>query len=104
MKTKSVKCFPFIPTGDNLVLLADEEQEKSAGGIIIPDAAKRPLTQGTVIACGEHVGQYSGKEKKIKIGDSVIFGLHTDSSIRIDGQLYLVVKEENVLAFQPCED
>lgn len=89
--------FPFTPTFDNLILLPDEEAEKSAGGIIIPDAAKRPLTQGTVIKKGELCST------KIEIGDSVIFGLHTDSAIRIDGQLFLVLKEENILAFMPTK-
>lgn len=86
--------FPFTPTGDNLILLPDVEQEKSAGGIIIPDAAKRPLTQGTVLKKGTQCSD------QISVGDSVIFGLHTDSTIRIEGQQFLVLKEENILAFQ----
>jgi chaperonin GroES len=76
-----------------------EEKETAKGGIIIPDSAKEKPQEGEVIAVG------AGKMEKghrvpldVKVGDRILFGKYTGSEIKLDGQEYLIVREEEILA------
>lgn len=91
------KEFPFTPHGNNIILEQFEEAEVRSSGIIIPEHARHPLTQGRVLKTGNAVSE------DIKPGMSVIFALHTDNSITIDGKKYIVIQEENVYAYGNIE-
>jgi len=95
MATPSVK-----PLHDRvLVQRLDEEDQKSAGGIIIPDTAKEKPQRGKIIATGEgRVGE-DGKRiaLDVKKGDKVLFGKYAGNEIKIDGTEYLIMREEDIL-------
>lgn len=79
------------PIGDKLVVQLDEIEEKTAGGIIIPDEAKDKTTAfGTVLAVGSKVEQ-------IKEGDRVVFDKFAGTDIKVDGKKCLVMKDFNVM-------
>ncbi len=77
-----------------LVKVEDVEEQKSPGGIIIPDTAKEKPQRGTVIA----VGTDEELQKLIKEGDKVIFGKYTGDELEIDGEKHLVIQRSDVLA------
>lgn len=83
--------FPFEPQNYNLIVEGFQEAEK-VGSIIIPESSQRSLTQGMVIKVSKQVSL------DIKPGDIVIFGLHTESKIVIDGTSFLVIQQENIYA------
>jgi len=88
------------PLHDRLVVRRLEEGEQRSGGIIIPDSAKEKPQRGEVVAAG------SGKIKKdgtrvaldVKAGDHILFGKYTSQEVRLDGQDYLIMREDEVLA------
>ena len=87
------------PLEDRVVVKRIEEQEqKSAGGIIIPDTAKEKPQEGKVIAVGAGRRE-DGKVVKldVKAGDRVLFGKYAGSEIKIDGEEHLIVREEDIL-------
>jgi chaperonin GroES len=77
-----------------------DEGEQNVGGIIIPDTAKEKPQQGTVIAAGN--GKVKDDRKRIpldvKVGDRILFGTYAGQEIKLDGQEYLIMKEDDVLA------
>jgi len=77
-----------------LVELATAEEQKSPGGIIIPDTAKEKPQQGTVVA----VGTDEELQKLIKEGDKIVFGKYTGDELELDGKKYLVVQRSDILA------
>jgi chaperonin GroES len=88
------------PLGDRVIVKRDEEAEqKSAGGIIIPDTAKEKPQRGTVIAVG--TGALNDKGEKIpmevKVGDQVLFGKYAGNEIKINGDEYLIIRENEIL-------
>lgn len=87
------------PLGDRILLKQVEAEEKTAGGIVIPDAAKEKPQQGEVVAVGEGKKTEEGKviPLSIKEGDRVLYGKYSGTEIAIDGQDYLIVKEEDIL-------
>ena len=88
------------PLHDRLIVSRIEEGEQKVGGIIIPDSAKEKPQQGTVIAVGN--GKTNDKGKRIpldvKAGDRILFGKYSGQEIKLDGQEYLIMKEDDVLA------
>jgi chaperonin GroES len=88
------------PLEDRILLKPMEAEQKTAGGIIIPDNAKEKPQKGEVIAIGP--GKTTDKGQKINMtlrkGDSVLYGKYTGSEITIDGQDYLILRESDVLA------
>lgn len=88
--------FPYEPTFDRVIVVPFEEGERSSGGIIIPEAAKRVLNQGEVLKVGIACSF-------AKVGMFVIFELHTESRITIDGVTFFVLNESNVMAFKNPE-
>ncbi|MBN1129594.1 MAG: co-chaperone GroES [Chitinispirillaceae bacterium] len=88
------------PMEDRVILKPMEAEQKTAGGIIIPDNAKEKPQKGEVIAVGP--GKTNDKGAKIdmtlKKGDKVLYGKYSGTEITIDGQEYLIVRESDVLA------
>ena len=89
------------PLYDRIVVKRVEESEsKSAGGLIIPDSAKEKPQQGKVIAVGKGKVEKDGKVTPldVKEGDTILFGKYSGQEIKIDGEEYLIMREDEVLA------
>lgn len=88
------------PLNDRVLVLRIGEEEKTSGGIIIPDTAKEKPQEGKVIAVGP--GKVNDEGKKIaldvKAGDKVLFGKYSGNEIRIDGVEHLIMREDDILA------
>jgi chaperonin GroES len=88
------------PLHDRLVVRRIEEKETQKGGIIIPDTAKEKPQEGEVIAVGNGKVLDSGTKvpMDVKKGDKVLFGKYSGTDIKVDGQEYLILREDEVLA------
>jgi chaperonin GroES len=88
------------PLGDKVVLQVVEAEEKSAGGIILPDSAKKKPTQGNVIAVGEGRTLDNGDLNKLSVkeGDSVLFSKYGGTEVTIDGVEYTILDEDQIYA------
>jgi chaperonin GroES len=89
----------FRPLHDRVVVRRIEAEEKTAGGIIIPDTAKEKPSEGEVIAVGPGGRDESGKLIKpdVKEGDRVLFGKWSGPEVKIDGKELLIMKESDIL-------
>jgi chaperonin GroES len=89
----------FRPLHDRVVVKRIDAEEKSAGGIIIPDTAKEKPQQGEVIAVGPGGRDETGKLLPIdvKTGDRVLFGKWSGTEVKIDGVEYLIMKESDIM-------
>ena len=89
----------FRPLHDRVVVRRIEAEEKSVGGIIIPDTAKEKPSQGEVIAVGPGGRDESGKLIPIDVreGDRVLFGKWSGTEVKIDGQELLIMKETDIM-------
>ena len=89
----------FRPLHDRVVVRRIEAEEKSAGGIIIPDTAKEKPSQGEVIAVGLGGRDESGKLIPIDVreGDRVLFGKWSGTEVKIDGEELLIMKESDIM-------
>jgi chaperonin GroES len=87
------------PLHDRILVKRLEEQDEKHGSIIIPDTAKEKPQEGKVIAVGS--GKVTDEGKKlpldVKAGDRILFGKYSGSEVKIDGQEYLILREEDVL-------
>ncbi|MGD8253101.1 MAG: co-chaperone GroES [Syntrophobacterales bacterium] len=90
----------FRPLHDRVIVKRVEEKEKTAGGIIIPDAAKEKPQQGKVIAVGKGKILENGKVSPldVKKGDRILFGKYSGQEIKIDGEEHLIMREDDILA------
>jgi chaperonin GroES len=90
----------IIPLNDKIVVERLEADEKTAGGIILPDTAKEKPKQGKVLSVGEGKLLENGKRAafQVKAGDRVLFTSYAGSEVTIDGKEYLVMTEDDVLA------
>jgi len=88
------------PLHDRLIVKRLEEGEQKIGGIIIPDSAKEKPQQGKVIAAGSGKVQDDGKRipLDVKAGDLILFGKYTSQEIKLDGEDFLIMREDEVLA------
>ena len=88
------------PLHDRLVVRRIEEKETVKGGIIIPDTAKEKPQEGEVVAVGNGKVLENGTKvaMDVKAGDRVLFGKYSGTDIKIDGQEYLILREDEVLA------
>ena len=88
------------PLADNILIEPIEKEEKTASGIVIPDTAKEKPQEGKVVAVGP--GRFSESGQMIKpgvsVGDKVIYKKWGGNEVKIKGQEYLIVKEEDILA------
>jgi chaperonin GroES len=89
----------FTPLHDRILVRRVEEAETVRGGIIIPDSAKEKPQEGEVIAVGKGKSNEEGKvfPLDVKAGDRVLFGKYSGTEIKIDGEEFLIMREEEVL-------
>ena len=87
------------PLHDRIIVRRDEEGEQHSGGIIIPDTAKEKPQRGTVIAAGSGTVKDGGTRVplEVKAGDVILFGKYTSQDIKVDGEEYLIMREDEVL-------
>ena len=89
----------FRPLGDRVLIKRIAEEEKTKGGIIIPDTAKEKPTEAKVIALG--TGKFDEEGKKIaftvKKGDKVLISKYGGTEVKIDGESYLIMREDDIL-------
>lgn len=87
------------PLHDRVIVRRIEESEKTAGGLYIPDSAKEKPQEGEVIAAGEGKYKDNGERQTldVKEGDRVLFGKYSGSEISIDGEDYLIMREDEIL-------
>ena len=90
----------ITPLHDRIVVSRTEEEEKTPGGIIIPDTAKEKPQQGKVFAVGAGKVKEDGTRQPldVKDGDTILFGKYSGQEIKIDGEEYLIMREDEVLA------
>ena len=88
------------PLHDRIIVQRLEEGEQKVGGIIIPDTAKEKPQQGKVIAAGKGKIKDDGKvlPLDVKEGDTILFGKYSGQEIKLDGEEYLIMREDEVLA------
>ena len=88
------------PLHDRLIVKRLEEEERTKGGIIIPDTAKEKPIEGRVIAVGDGKTKEDGKKipMEIKKGDRVLFAKYAGTEVKIDGEEHLMMKEDDILA------
>jgi len=89
----------FKPLRDRVLVRYSSEEEKTAGGLFIPDAAKEKPQKGMVVAVGPGRVTDDGKRQamEIKVGDTVLFDKYSGSKIKIDDEEYLIIREEDIL-------
>ena len=89
----------FRPLHDRLLVKRIEADEKSKGGIIIPDSAKEKPIEGEVIAVGNGKILEDGKLRalEVKVGQKILFGKYSGTEIKIDGNEHVILREEEVL-------
>lgn len=87
------------PLQDRVIVKRIEEEEKTKGGIIIPDTAKEKPQEGRVVAVGKGKVNEDGKitPLDVKVNDRVLFGKFSGSEINIDGEEHLIMREEDIL-------
>lgn len=87
------------PLNDRIIVRRAAEEEKTKGGIIIPDTAKEKPLEGEVVAVGNGKRLEDGKIQKldVKAGDRILFGKYAGTEIKIDGEELLMMREEDVL-------
>jgi chaperonin GroES len=90
----------FRPLHDRVVVTRIDAEAKTAGGIIIPDTAQEKPQQGKVIAAGNGKSKDDGKRVPldVKAGDLILFGKYSGQEIKLDGEEFLIMREDEVLA------
>ena len=94
----------FIPLGDRILVKRKGEEEKTVGGIIIPDTAKEKPITGHVIAVGKGIYDSTGKiiPMQLNVGDLIVFGKWAGTEVKFEGQEYLIMKESDVMGIIPA--
>ena len=89
----------FRPLQDRVLIRRIEQEEKTAGGIIIPDTAKEKPMEGEVVAVGPGARDEAGKlvPLDVRAGDRILFGKWSGTEVKIDGTEYLIMKESDVM-------
>jgi chaperonin GroES len=89
----------FRPLGDRVVVRRVQEDQKTPGGIIIPDTAQEKPQEGEVIAVGPGALDENGKRvtPEVKAGDFVLFGKWSGTEVRVDGEELLIMKESDIM-------
>ncbi len=87
------------PLGDRILVKRIQEEEKTKGGIIIPDTAKEKPQEGKVVAVGKGKWNDQGKlmVPDVKAGDKILFGKYSGSEVKIDGEEHLILREDDIL-------
>lgn len=87
------------PLQDRILVQRVEEESKTKGGIIIPDTAKEKPAEGKIVAIGNGKVGDDGKRiaLEVKVGDRVLFGKYSGTEVKVDGEEYLIMREDDVL-------
>jgi chaperonin GroES len=87
------------PLGDRILVKRIKEEEKTKGGIIIPDTAKEKPQEGKVVAVGKGKKTDDGKviALEVKSGDRILFGKYSGSEIKLEGEEHLILREDDIL-------
>jgi chaperonin GroES len=87
------------PLGDRILVKRIKEEEKTKGGIIIPDTAKEKPQEGKVVAVGKGKVTEEGKTiaPDVKPGDKILFGKYSGSEVKIEGEEHLILREDDIL-------
>jgi chaperonin GroES len=87
------------PLQDRVLIKRIEEEEKTKGGIIIPDAAKEKPQEGIVVAVGDGKVLENGQRvaPQVKAGDKILFGKYSGTEIKVDGEEHLILREDDIL-------
>jgi chaperonin GroES len=87
------------PLQDRIIIKRIEEEEKTKGGIIIPDTAKEKPSEGKVIAVGSGKVTDDGKKipLEVKVGDRVLFGKYSGTEVKIEGEEHLILREDEII-------
>lgn len=88
------------PLADRVIVKPKEAEEKTKGGIILPDTAKEKPVEGTIVAAGPGKTSDDGKlvKMEVKVGDVVLYGKYSGSEISIEGEEYLIMRESDIFA------
>jgi len=88
------------PLGDRVIVKALESEERTKGGIVLPDTAKEKPQKGEIIAIGSGRLLEDGtmKSLEVKVGDKIIFGRYSGTEIKVKDEEYLILREEDILA------
>jgi chaperonin GroES len=91
------------PLADRVVVQPAEAEEKTKGGIILPDTAKEKPVEGTIVAAGPGKVSDTGELVKmtVKVGDKVLYGKYSGTEVTIDGEEYLIMRESDIFAIVP---
>ncbi|MBZ8118121.1 co-chaperone GroES [Roseovarius sp. LXJ103] len=89
----------FKPLHDRVLVRRVESEEKTSGGLIIPESAKEKPSEGEIVSCGEGARKDNGEliEMAVSAGDRVLFGKWSGTEITIDGEELLIMKESDIL-------
>ena len=89
----------FTPLHDRVLVRRVESEEKTAGGLIIPDSAKEKPAEGEIVSVGEGARKDSGEliPMAVKAGDKVLFGKWSGTEVKIDGEELLIMKESDIM-------
>jgi chaperonin GroES len=88
------------PLGDRVIVKPMEAEEKTKGGIILPDTAKEKPIEGTVVAAGPGKVSDDGKviKMEVKVGDKVLYGKYSGTEVTVEGEEYLIMRESDIFA------
>lgn len=91
---------PIVPLNEKIVVQRMEAEDKTAGGIILPDNAKEKPKQGKILSLGEGKMLDNGQRApfQVKVGDKVLFSSYAGNEVTVDGKEYLVMTEDDLLA------
>jgi chaperonin GroES len=89
----------FRPLGDRVLVKRIKEEEKTKGGIIIPDTAKEKPQEGKVVAVGKGKHSEDGKliPVEVKAGDKILFGKYSGSEVKLEGEEHVILREDDIL-------
>jgi chaperonin GroES len=88
------------PLGDRVIVKAMEAEEKTKGGIILPDTAKEKPIEGTIVAAGPGRVSDDGKiiKMEVKVGDKILYGKYSGTEVTVEGEEYLIMRESDIFA------
>lgn len=88
------------PLGDRIVVKPMEAEEKTKGGIILPDTVQEKPVEGTIVAAGPGRKSDDGKivEMEVKVGEKILYGKYSGTEVTIDGDEYLIMRESDIFA------
>ncbi len=90
----------LVPVGDNVILKREQSEERSTGGIVLPDTAQEKPVRGRILAVGDGSTLANGSRAAPMVaeGDRVLFGRYAGTEVEIDGEAYLILRESEILA------